>query len=136
MKTLGLLVVLVIACFVVQSCSRSSKYQGPVLEPSAITRDMISWLYYDRDQVQWSADFQPLDTSSLPMKKPEFLKLLTTGNYLPVRIRTRNSSLCYQLYRIDDKVDKDIRETIKNKAQTAYRYLQLVGNSFDRFQFY
>ena len=121
--------------FYLISCSPASKYEGPLLEPSAITKDMMSWLYYDRDQMQWSADFQSLDTSSKPMDKSDFLKLLTTGNYLPVRIKTRDSSLCYQLYRLNRNVDEGIIETIKNKAQTAYRYLQMEGSSLPGFNF-
>jgi peroxiredoxin len=121
--------------FSLVSCSSTSKYEGPVLEPSAITKDMMSWLYYDRDQMQWSADFQPLDTLSKPMVKSDFLELLSTGNYLPVRIKTRDSALCYQLYPINGNVDQVIRETIRNKAQTAYRYLQMEGSSLPGFNF-
>lgn len=85
--------------------------------------------------MQWSADFKALDTSSQPIERGDFLHKLTTGNYLPVKIRTSDSSLCYQLYRMENNVDKDIREVIKNKALMTYRYFQFEGSSLPDFNF-
>lgn len=85
--------------------------------------------------MQWSADFKALDTSSQPMERKEFLRELTTGNYLPVKIQTDDASLCYQLYHMDSNVDKNIGETIKNQAQITYRYVQYEGSSLPGFNF-
>ena len=85
--------------------------------------------------MQWSADFKALDTSSQPIERKEFLRELTTGNYLPVKIRTSDSSLCYQLYRMETNVDNAIRETIKNTAQMTYRYVQYEGSPLPGFNF-
>jgi cytochrome oxidase Cu insertion factor (SCO1/SenC/PrrC family) len=128
---------LLFAAFIFQlfACSSTSNSDQPVLPPSSISKDMMSWLYYNRDYMQWSADFKALDTSSQPMERSEFLHRLTTGNYLPVKIRTSDSSLCYRLYRMDNNVNNDIRETIKNKAQMTYRYLQFEGSSLPGFNF-
>lgn len=95
----------------------------------------MSWLYYDRDYMLWSADFKALDTASRPMEKSEFLHRLTTGNYLPVKIQTNDSSLCYQLYRMEGNVGNDIRRTIENKAQMVYRNFQMEGSRLPGFNF-
>jgi len=95
----------------------------------------MSWLYYERDYVQLSADYLPLDTASRPMEKREFLSKLKTGNYLPVRMKTMDSSFCYQLYRMDERASNDIREAIKVKALKAYNYLQLEGSALPQFNF-
>src|SRR5574337_1121221 len=124
-----------ILIFQLFACSITSNYNQPVVPPASISKDMMSWLYYDRDYMQWSADFKALDTSSRPIEKSEFLHRLTTGNYLPVRIKTGDSSLCYQLYPMESNVDKAIVETVQAKAQVAYRYLQLKGNSLPGFNF-
>jgi peroxiredoxin len=117
------------------ACSSTSNSNQPVVSPSAISKDMMSWLYYERDYMQWSADFKAFDTSSQQMERSEFLHRLTTGNYLPVKITTSDSSLCYKLYRMESNVDKDISEAIKNKAQMVYRYLQFEGSSLPDFNF-
>jgi peroxiredoxin len=128
---------LLLTAFIFQffACSTSSNSNQPVLPPSSISKDLMSWLYYDRDYMLWSADFKALDTSSQPIERREFLHMLTTGNYLPVKIKTDDSSLCYQLYRLGNNVDKVIGETIKGKAQMAYRYLQFEGSSLPGFNF-
>lgn len=117
------------------ACSSTSNNNQPVIPPASISKDMMSWLYYDRDYMQWSADFKALDTSSQPIEKSEFLHRLATGNYLPVKIQTGDSSLCYQLYPVESTVYRGIREAIKGKAEVAYRYLQLKGNSLPGFNF-
>jgi len=117
------------------SCSNTSNDPEPVVPPSLVAKDMMSWLYYERDNMRWSADFQALDTSSRSIERSEFLKMLTTGNYLPVRIRTSDSSLCYQLYRAGNNIDEATREVIRNKAQMTYRYLQFEGSHLPQFNF-
>jgi peroxiredoxin len=117
------------------SCSSTSNDSEPVVPPSAISKDFMSWLYYERDHVQWSADFKALDTAARTIDQSEFLKQLTTGNYLPVKIRTSDSSLCYQLYRPENTADQTIMETIKNKAQMVLRYLQFEGSRLPQFNF-
>lgn len=119
----------------ITSCSNTSNDPEPFVPPSVISKDFMSWLYYERDYMQWSADFKALDTIAKPIERSEFLKQLTTGNYLPVKIRTNDSSLCYQLYRPENTVDESIMETIKNKAQMVVRYLQFEGSHLPQFNF-
>jgi peroxiredoxin len=128
---------LLLAAFIFQlfACSSTSNSNQPVVSPSAISKDFMSWLYYERDHMQWSADFKALDTSAQPMERKEFLHKLTSGDYLPVKIQTDDASLCYQLYRMDGNANKDIRDAIKNKAQMTYRYVQYEGSSLPGFNF-
>lgn len=122
-------------CSVLLACSQSSKYNGHFIAPKEITKNMMNWLYYNRDYMRWSEDFEALDTASKGMTKNDFLYQLTTGNYIPVKIKTEDSSLCYQLYRMDNSIDRDIKETIRNKAQIEFQYYQLQGQSLPSFDF-
>lgn len=117
------------------ACRDQPKKSEPVLRPDKITQDMMTWLYYNRDQMRWSADFKALDTNSHLMGKGDFLYILTTGKYLPVKIKTADSSLSYQLYKLNNIVDKEIIEQIKTKAQIAYQYHQLEGQKLPSFNF-
>ncbi|MBO9682883.1 MAG: TlpA family protein disulfide reductase [Flavisolibacter sp.] len=128
-----LLTVLIVS--IIASCTNTSNGPEPVVPPSLIEKDLMSWLYYERDHMRWSADFQALDTSLKRIERSEFLKQLTTGNYLPVKIRTSDSALCYQLYRAQSNVDEGIRRVIRNKAQMVYRYLQFEGSHLPGFNF-
>ena len=95
----------------------------------------MSWLYYERDYMVWPGDFEALDVTSKMITKKEFLDDLRTGDYLPVKIKTADSSLCYQLYKIDDSADKEIREVIKAKAQVEYKYFNMEGKPLPQFHF-
>lgn len=105
------------------------------MPPSVISKDLMSWLYYERDHMQWSADFKALDTIAKPIERSEFLKQLVTGNYLPVKIRTSDSTLCYQLYRPEQPMDESIMEMIKNKAEMVIRYSRFEGSRLPQFNF-
>lgn len=115
--------------------SQSSNYLGPIEIPSEITRNMMSWLYYERDNIVWSADYISLDTALNKISKENFLKRLITGNYLPLKIRAKDSSLCYQLCLINESADKEIGKVISQKAGTEYNYYKMEGQLLPSFNF-
>jgi thiol-disulfide isomerase/thioredoxin len=115
--------------------SQTPAYSEPVVHPAIITKDLMTWLFYERDYMDWSADFISLDTFSNQITKGDFLAGLTTGNYLPLRIKTKNDSLCYQLYKLENSIDNEIGRTIKYKAQTEYRYYKMEGQPLPKLDF-
>ena len=115
--------------------SQPPNYRRPVVEPSVIVKDVMSWLVYERDYMNWSADYISLDTSSYQITKKQFLESLTTGQYLPVRIESEKSSICYQLFKLDESVDNEIRMVIKNKSLTEYQYYNMEGMPLTNFNF-
>jgi thiol-disulfide isomerase/thioredoxin len=121
--------------FALISCSQHSKYVHPVIPPSSIVKNLMSWLYYERDYMVWSADYVALDTASNLITKKKFLERLTTGEFFPVKISTSDSSLCYQLYKLEDSVGEDIRRTIKMKAQMEHQYFAMEGKPLPQFRF-
>lgn len=56
---------------------------NPVVPPAEIVKDLMSWLYYQRDHLIWSADYVTLDTGQSKISRQRFLESLTTGHYLP-----------------------------------------------------
>ena len=125
--------------------SQSSNSHLEVIHPSIIVKDMMSWLYYQRDHLVWSSDYISYNTSMMIIPRNEFLDSLCTGKYLPLLIEKGDSSKCYQLYSMDQLVDKDIVSTIINMAQVQLRYykweklmlpdlnfIDLKGNVYNR----
>jgi peroxiredoxin len=121
------LLLLLFLFFSVRILSQSTNYNGATPLPSAIVKDMMSWLYYERDYLNWSADYSTLDTSLKVISKIDFLKFLTTGKYLPLLIDTKDATLCYQLYPLDEAVDKGIVSTIQNIAQRQLKFFKMEG---------
>ena len=115
--------------------SQSKNYGRPVIGLSVIVKDVMSWLVYERDYMNWSADYISLDTSACQITKKQFLQSLTTGQYLPVRLEYDDSSICYQLFELDESVDNEIRMVIKNKSLTEYQYYNMEGMPLPNFNF-
>lgn len=122
--------------FTLSSFSQSTTDKRPVVDPIEIVKDIMSWLYYQRDHLVWSADYITLDTSLNPITKGDFLERLISGRYLPLEIKTSDGSLCYQLYEIKKSVDKDIVATIKNMAIKELHYYKMEGLSLPDFNFF
>lgn len=81
--------------------SQTTNYGSTVVSPQNIVKNVLSWLYYERDYMVWSADYIALDTSFSKISKEDFLKSLCSGKYYPVKLLTKDASLCYQLYLLE-----------------------------------
>ena len=95
----------------------------------------MNYLVYQRDHLIWSEDYLALDTSFNVMSKVQFLEQLTTGRFLPLKIKTDDGSFSYQLYRLEKSVDKDIVSTIRYSAQTLLHYTKMEGIPIPDFNF-
>ena len=59
-----------------------------LVPPETILKDFMSLLQYKRDHLGLSEPFTALDENSVALSKAQFLKQLSTGNYLPLRLRS------------------------------------------------
>lgn len=125
----------ILVCVVLNSCSQPTIYKGPVVDPDNIVKDIMSWLNYERAYMRWSGDYIAIDSAKNPMVKKVFLEQLITGEYFPVKISTRDSSVCYQLYKLDKSTSKEIGEIIRNKALIEYGYYKMEGKPLPLFDF-
>lgn len=133
MKNYSSLMVFILILF---GCSESSKHGKPVVEASVVSKSMINWLYYERDNMNWSADYLALDERRQPITKEDFLNRLITGNYLPLRLVTTDSNLYYQLYPLNNTPNEnEIGEVISNKAKTEFQYFKMAGTYLPKFNF-
>jgi thiol-disulfide isomerase/thioredoxin len=122
-----LLLVLILSC--------ADKSNGKVSATNATVKDIETWLYYERDSIDWAADYAAFDTSSIPISKGSFLEQLTSGKYIPLKIPTLDSQLSYKLYTISELSDKSLGEIIKNKALAEYYFYKMEGQPLPDFDF-
>ena len=126
------------ACAVLLSCSQSPKalpYGNPVASPEKILQDMMSFLQYRANYVRLYEDFEAVNTASEPISKENFLKQLATGEYLPLRLNSSDSTTYYQLYKITGTVDKEIKQVIKYWGLDEYAYSQVEGKQLPDYKF-
>lgn len=130
-----------LACFLLflalttNSCTQKSNFGDPVMQPSAILKDMIAFLTYQEENVRLSEDFTALDTDSENITKESFLNLLSSGDYLPLRLISKDSLSYYQLYKLDASTNKDIRLTLISWGSRELALFKLEGSTFPDFNF-
>lgn len=130
-----------LACFLLfsalifNSCTQKPGFGDPVAQPAAILKDMVAFLTYQERNVDFSEDFTAMDTDSEIIAKESFLNLLSSGDYLPLRLKSEDSLSYYQLYKLDAAANKDIRMTLKSRGSRELTLFKLEGSTFPDFNF-
>ncbi|MDO9257679.1 MAG: TlpA disulfide reductase family protein [Bacteroidales bacterium] len=119
----------------VYSCNQKPKNGNPVVQPVVILKDMMAFLSYREKNVMLSEDFTALDPASEIISKEAFLHLLSSGEYLPLRLASEDSSSCYQLYKLSASDNTDIRMTLKSWGSQESALYKLEGTKFPAFNF-
>jgi len=117
------------------SCTQKPGFGDPVKQPAEILKDMISFLTYQERNVCLSEDFTALDTDSEIITKELFLTLLSSGEYLPLKLNSKDSISYYQLYKLDASANADIRLTLKSLGNRELSLFKLEGTTFPDFRF-
>jgi peroxiredoxin len=106
----------------------------PVEVPQKILHSFNTfWDYWNRN-VKLSANYIVYDEKDSLISKEIFLKELSSGKYLPLRLKS-NDLLCYQLYPLRNIKDPSIANTIGYYAGMQYLYLQMKGKPLTGFNF-
>jgi len=138
MKNIAVYLLLLIAG-IAFSCSQTAKdkyaNEKPVENPDKILTNFQSWWTYHSRYVKLNDDFTPLDTAFQVMTEENFRKLLTTGQYLPLRLLSPDSSTHYTLYKLNSSVENNIKEQLKDWAYTEYKYFQMKGKALTGFNY-
>jgi len=117
------------------SCTQKPGFGDPVKQPAEILKDMISFLTYQERNVCLSEDFTALDTDSEIITKEAFFKLLSSGEYLPLKLNSKDSISYYQLYKLDASANADIRLTLKSLGNRELSLFKLEGTTLPDFRF-
>ena len=115
--------------------AQTNNSNQPVVNPSEVVKSVMNWVTYESDHLIWSEDYVSLDTSFKVMERLHFLAQLTTGRFLPLKIKTENGIPCYQLHRLDQFVDQDIANAIRYSAEVLLRYSKMEGMELPDFNF-
>jgi len=92
------------------------------------------WTYYNYN-IDLESEFTGFDENEKVVSKKDFLEILLSGHYIPLKLDSEKSQNEYQLYKIDESVYKDISNTIKSVAKTNLRYFNMEGKQFQPFDF-
>ncbi len=138
MKKLTLLAIMA----VLMSCNdtkqpNSEKIKGNTQEPivafSSLTKDYNTWWTYHSREINLTLNFRPFDEASKEITKDKFLKKLTSGNYIPIELKTKDSITAYKLFELDKNKNRGIVPSIKNTSAVFYEYFKMEGLDFPSF---
>jgi peroxiredoxin len=107
----------------------------PVVPPDSILKNMNNLLNYNSDHLRFSENFIAYDTHMKVIGKGQFLQQLTTGNYLPLQLYSKNNAWEYQLYKLNANTDDDLKRLLKQIGNTDYGFYQMVGRPFPEFHY-
>lgn len=111
--------------FIVFASVNAQSKGVPVNEPENIIKNVASFLDYWHTSLQLSDDFIALDTNRSVIPKEDFLKKISTGKYLPVRLTSKKNA--YFLFKIKDKVDKIIHSLLRDIGNEEFNNYQWEG---------
>lgn len=115
------------------SCAQLSS--NAASNPEAITKNVMSFLVYQRDHLRLAEHFSPFDSQLQPISKGQFLKALTTGQYLPLRLDPKNGIARYRLYKLSHTTSQDVKQVIVQTAENYLNHYRLEGQQFPPFRY-
>ena len=97
-----------------------------------ISKDFRSYYNYRYSNIKLSRDFIALDSSFTAIDKGSFLRMLVTGEFMPVKIDTVPT---YMLFKMPDETNPEIIRDIKNYAEKTSFYMGMERKPMPAFNF-
>lgn len=115
--------------------SENQDLNQPNVDFESLEKDHSKWWAYHSNNIVLSSDFIATDPSAKIITKGEFLAKLTSGEYIALKLISKDTTNHYKLYKLDQTADKGIGETMKNISAYAYNNFKMEGKAFPKFDF-
>lgn len=116
------------------ACSEKSRYGEPTIKGESLENDFKSWWTYYKKNINLSSDFVGIDDTEKQISKANFLKTLTSGEYIPLKLAAKDSLFYYKLFRLNPNADKGIKSAMKQSAAIYLDHYKREGTPFPSFQ--
>lgn len=117
------------------SCNEKEDFGKPNIKIASIHKDFGTWWNYYGQHIALSSEFVAIDPSSEKIEKELFLKNLTTGDFIPVKLENTDSLNYYQLVPIDKQENPEISKVIKQVSLPILNHFRMEGKPFPDFSF-
>ncbi|HSR37445.1 MAG TPA: TlpA disulfide reductase family protein [Phnomibacter sp.] len=107
---------------------------NPAQKAAEISESFMSFWKYWNKEVNLCDAFSAKNDQNKDISKNEFIEMLMSGNYLPIRIPQYDSSLQYVLVGIPKTVDPAIISTIQQMAGYEKVHLSIENKLFPDFE--
>lgn len=117
------------------ACSKKTDYGQPNANFKNLEKDFIAWWTYHKKNIKLSSNFIAIDNFSNRISKDDFLVKLTSGDFIPLKLNSKDSLTYYKLFKLDESSNSEIRKHIKSSSTTDYIHFKAEGKTFPKFQF-
>jgi peroxiredoxin len=107
----------------------------PKVDLKEIESDFTTWWTYHSYNISLSSNFNGLNEQSDTIVKGQFLKILSTAGYIPLKMKSGNKDNTYKLFKLGSDADKSIGITIKNESLTVLKHFNMEGLPLPAFKF-
>ncbi|MBC9914856.1 TlpA family protein disulfide reductase [Chitinophaga varians] len=107
----------------------------PVVPADRIMKDMVSFLYYQRDYLRLHGKFTAVDTSFAPIDRAAFFQAIRSGDYLPLRLKTTDSAVSYQLCVVPASANASAKQVLLQTGAQLYVDYAREGKKFPAMDF-
>ncbi|OBX21287.1 MULTISPECIES: TlpA family protein disulfide reductase [Bizionia] len=101
----------------------------------SLENDSQKWVTYYNENIDLNVDFLGVDERSIIISKELFLQELASGEYLPLKIKRKDSAEAYQLFKMSDSSNKSVSHIVKIRAKIAMNHYSYEGKYFPEFNF-
>lgn len=116
------------------NCTQSKNCE-PVVDPSKILNNMMSWLVYKMNYLDKDVNYSVIDENCDSIEKTLFFQKIIKGDYLPLKVKASNRTNLYKLYRIRKPTDSEVLTEIRRNAENALKFYEMEGDKIPFFSF-
>ena len=130
-----IIITIAITIISIIACSKKTDYGQPNVNFKNLEKDFISWWTYHNNNIILSSNFIGIDELSDRISKEGFLGKLTSGDYIPLKLNSKDSLTYYKLFKLSKSSNSEIGKQIKSSSTTDYIHFKAEGKIFPEFQF-
>jgi len=143
MKKHLIITILLLSVFIFSCKEKPEKQQitkkieklEPKVNFNELKTDFMKWWTYYSYNISLSSNFIGLNEKSDTIDKKHFLEELTSGNFIPLKLKSIDGINQYKLYKLDSIGKKNIGSTVKNESLTSLKHYKMEGLNFPEFDF-
>lgn len=80
-----------------------------VLTPEYILANVQNYLRYEENQLDYTTSFKVYDENFKLISNDKFFNIISSGNYLPLRLKSSEGVKAFKLTKLNSKVNTDIK---------------------------
>lgn len=100
-----------------------------------IDKSFNKWWIYQNQNIDLSSDFKAFNDNGEEIGTKLFFEIMSSGNYIPIKLATNKENGHYQLYKLGNNADAEIKVQIRRLSDEHFTNFKKIGTKFPDFNF-